>query len=222
MDADSWSARLSSSSNSKRYQSALQSRSDMYMVFEEVDGDDDIREEFPCPFCSEYFDIVGLCCHIDDEHPMEAKNGVCPVCALRVGIDMVAHITLQHGNVFRMQRKRKSRKGGSHSTLSLLRKELREGNLQSLFGGSSCTVSSSNAASDPLLSSFILPIADDYTSSRPSFSAEPSSAKKSSDQIKSEVNVKAAPLSIKDQEEKAKRCEFVQGLLLSTMLDDIL
>ncbi|XP_038716780.1 protein DEHYDRATION-INDUCED 19 homolog 3-like isoform X4 [Tripterygium wilfordii] len=194
MDADSWSARLSSSSNSKRYQSALQSRSDMYMVFEEVDGDDDIREEFPCPFCSEYFDIVGLCCHIDDEHPMEAKNG----------------------------RKRKSRKGGSHSTLSLLRKELREGNLQSLFGGSSCTVSSSNAASDPLLSSFILPIADDYTSSRPSFSAEPSSAKKSSDQIKSEVNVKAAPLSIKDQEEKAKRCEFVQGLLLSTMLDDIL
>ncbi|KAF5739896.1 protein DEHYDRATION-INDUCED 19 3 [Tripterygium wilfordii] len=191
--------------------------SDMYMVFEEVDGDDDIREEFPCPFCSEYFDIVGLCCHIDDEHPMEAKNGVCPVCALRVGIDMVAHITLQHGN-----RKRKSRKGGSHSTLSLLRKELREGNLQSLFGGSSCTVSSSNAASDPLLSSFILPIADDYTSSRPSFSAEPSSAKKSSDQIKSEVNVKAAPLSIKDQEEKAKRCEFVQGLLLSTMLDDIL
>lgn len=48
----------------------------MYMGFEEIDGDDDMREEFPCPFCSEYFDIVGLCCHIDDEHPMEAKNGV--------------------------------------------------------------------------------------------------------------------------------------------------
>ncbi|CAK9169000.1 unnamed protein product [Ilex paraguariensis] len=89
MDADSWSARLSSAS--KRYQSALQSRSskpgsyewesdgfdaDMLMAFEELDADDDIREEFPCPFCSEYFDIVGLCCHIDDEHPIEAKNGV--------------------------------------------------------------------------------------------------------------------------------------------------
>ncbi|WRX24378.1 Drought induced 19 protein type [Theobroma cacao] len=73
MDADSWSARLSSAS--KRYQSALQSRSDMFMGFEEIDGEDDIREEFPCPFCSEYFDIVGLCCHIDDEHPVEAKNG---------------------------------------------------------------------------------------------------------------------------------------------------
>lgn len=49
---------------------------DMFMGFEEIDGDDDIREEFPCPFCSEYFDIVGLCCHIDEEHPVEAKNGV--------------------------------------------------------------------------------------------------------------------------------------------------
>ncbi|KAL3515988.1 hypothetical protein ACH5RR_022890 [Cinchona calisaya] len=109
--ADSWTARLSSASRS--YKSALQSRSggtkwsgfdaEMLMGFEEIEvADDDMREEFPCPFCSEYFDIVGLCCHIDDEHPVEAKNGVCPVCAMRVGIDMVAHITLQHGNIFRI------------------------------------------------------------------------------------------------------------------------
>lgn len=221
MDAESWSARLSSAS--KRYQSALQSRSDMFMGFEEIDGEDDIREEFPCPFCSEYFDIVGLCCHIDDEHPVEAKNGVCPVCAMRVGVDMVAHITLQHGNIFKMQRKRKSRKGGSHSTLSLLRKELREGNLQSLFGGSSCIMSSSNSAPDPLLSSFILPMVDDFVSVQPHFSSETSTTKKSADVNKSERNVQASPpLSVKDQEEKAKRCEFVQGLLLSTILDDSL
>ncbi|OMP10962.1 Drought responsive protein [Corchorus olitorius] len=206
MDAESWSARLSSAS--KRYQSALQSRSDMFMGFEEIDGEDDIREEFPCPFCSEYFDIVGLCCHIDDEHPVEAKNGVCPVCAMRVGVDM---------------RKRKSRKGGSHSTLSLLRKELREGNLQSLFGGSSCIMSSSNSAPDPLLSSFILPMVDDFVSVQPHFSSETSTTKKSADVNKSERNVQASPpLSVKDQEEKAKRCEFVQGLLLSTILDDSL
>lgn len=55
----------------------MMSNADMFMGFEDFDGDDDIREEFPCPFCSEYYDIVGLCCHIDDEHPMEAKNGVC-------------------------------------------------------------------------------------------------------------------------------------------------
>ncbi|KAG6702300.1 hypothetical protein I3843_07G026000 [Carya illinoinensis] len=218
MDNDSWSARLSSAS--KRYQSALQSRSDMFMAFEELDGDDDTREEFPCPFCSEYFEIVGLCCHIDDEHPLEAKNGVCPVCAMRVGVDMVAHITLQHGNIFKMQRKRKSRKSGMHSTLSLLRKELREGNFQSLFGGSSCIISSSNAAPDPLLSSFILPMGDDFQSVQPQLSTEAGSVKKNSEDKVSERNIQSSPLSIKDQEEKAKRCKFVRGLLLSTILDD--
>lgn len=229
MDADSWSARLSSASRS--YKSALQSRSggtkwdgfdaELLMGLDEIEvADDDIREEFPCPFCSEYFDIVGLCCHIDDEHPVEARNGVCPVCAMRVGVDMVAHITLQHGNIFKMQRKRKSRKGGSHSTLSLLRRELREGNLQSLFGGSSCIVSSSSAAPDPLLSSFILPMAEDYGSHQSHSSAESVTAKKSSSEVVAERKVQQPPLSIKDQEEKTKRSQFVQGLLLSTILDD--
>lgn len=27
---------------------------------------------------------------------------VCPVCAMRVGVDMVAHITLQHGNIYKI------------------------------------------------------------------------------------------------------------------------
>lgn len=218
MDADSWNARLSSVS--KRYQSAFQSRSDVFMGFEEIEGDDDIREEFPCPFCSEYFDIVGLCCHIDDEHPIEAKNGVCPVCATRVGIDMVAHITLQHGNIFKVQRKRKSRKNGSHSTLSMLRKELQEGNLQSLFGGSSCMMSSSNAAPDPLLSSFILPMADDIATSQSRSSADISSANKGKEEIVRERYSKSSPLSIKDQEERARRSEFVHGLLMSTFFED--
>ncbi|RYR52415.1 hypothetical protein Ahy_A06g027339 isoform D [Arachis hypogaea] len=194
----------------------------MFLGFDENDGDDDIREEFLCPFCSEYFDIVGLCCHIDEEHPVEAKNGVCPVCTLRVGVDMVAHITLQHGNILKISfftcRKRKSRKGGSYSTLSLLRKELREGNLQTLFGGSSCIVSSSNAAPDPLLSSFILPVAEDLSSSQPHLSTDTRPSKKSSDEEKQYV--KPSTLSDKDKEEKAKRCTFVQGLLLSTILDD--
>ncbi|KAL6964682.1 RING-type E3 ubiquitin transferase [Sarracenia purpurea var. burkii] len=218
MDADSWSARLSSAS--KRYQSTLQSRSDMFMGFEEIDGDEEMREEFPCPFCSEFFDIVGLCCHIDDEHPVESKNGVCPVCAMRVGVDMVAHITLQHGNIFKMQRKRKSRKGGSLSPLSLLRRELREGNLQSLFGGTSCIVTSTNAAPDPLLSSFIVPMPDDFGSVQPHSSAETVSIKKSTNESVSERIVQSSPLSIKDQKEKAKRSEFVQGLLMSTILDE--
>jgi len=229
MDPNMWAARLTSAS--KRYQSALQSRSgmklddfdaEMFMGFDEIDMDDDIREEYPCPFCTEYFDIVGLCCHIDEEHPIEAKNGVCPVCAMRVGVDMVAHITLQHGSIFKMQRKRKSRKGSSYSTLSMLRRELREGNLQSLFGGSSCVVSSSNAAPDPLLSSFILPMVEEYDNVPSHSSPESLSVKKNTSASNSERKVEEAPMSIKDKEEKAKKSDFVQGLLLSTMLDDIL
>ncbi|KAJ0734461.1 putative drought induced 19 type, zinc-binding protein [Helianthus annuus] len=217
MDADSWAARLSSTS--KRYQYVLQSRSssDMFMGFEDVEMDDDVREEFPCPFCTGYFDIVGLCCHIDDEHHLASKNGVCPVCAVRVGVDMVAHITLQHGNIFKMQQKRRSRKGSSLSTLSLLRRELREGNLQSLFGGSSYLGQSANAAPDPLLSSFILPIGDDSASTP---SAESVAVPKSTGEKASERKPQSPPLSTEDKEERSKRSEFVQGMLLSMIFDD--
>lgn len=43
---------------------------------EEYEGEEEQKSEFLCPFCSEDFDVVGLCCHIDEEHPVEAKNGV--------------------------------------------------------------------------------------------------------------------------------------------------
>ncbi|KAK6121085.1 hypothetical protein DH2020_045178 [Rehmannia glutinosa] len=191
MDAYYWAP--PPSSVFKRYQSPLQSRSgnkwdgfeaEMLMKFEEIDMDDDIREEYPCPFCSDYFDIVGLCCHIDDEHPVVADNG------------------------------RKSRKAGSHSTLSKLRKELREGNLRSLFGGSFI-----NVAPDPLFSSFILPVVEDYEGV-PSDSS-PELVKKSPTDIVSDRKVEQQrPMSIKDQKEKAERCDFVQGMLWSTILDD--
>ena len=44
--------------------------------YEDLEGEDDSKSEFICPFCADVFDIVGLCCHIDEEHPVEAKNGV--------------------------------------------------------------------------------------------------------------------------------------------------
>ncbi|XP_033129240.1 protein DEHYDRATION-INDUCED 19 homolog 5-like [Brassica rapa] len=42
----------------------------------EVEGEDEFREEYACPFCSDYFDIVSLCCHIDEDHPMDTINGI--------------------------------------------------------------------------------------------------------------------------------------------------
>lgn len=43
---------------------------------EELEGEEEQKPEFLCPFCAEDFDVVGLCCHIDEEHAIEAKNGV--------------------------------------------------------------------------------------------------------------------------------------------------
>jgi len=215
MDPNSWT-RLSTSS--RRYQS----RSDAFNLVEETDGDEQ-RPEYLCPFCAEDFDIVGLCCHMDEEHTVQAKNGVCPICAKKVGTGLVSHITMQHGSLLKVQRKRRLRRGGSNSTLSILKKELREGNLQSLLGGSSFMMPSSiNTEPDPLLSSFmyntaIEPSRDQTQSSTAIMSAVESSNKDFS--ARSEKH-QVATLSGEDEEEKARQSEFVQGLLLSTFLND--
>ncbi|KAI5581032.1 hypothetical protein POPTR_008G213400v4 [Populus trichocarpa] len=211
MASDSWASRFSTSS--RRYQT----RSDLY---DETETEEDLKAEYLCPFCGEDFDVVGLFCHIDEEHPAEAKNGVCPVCAKRVGMNIVTHITGQHGNFFNVQRKRRLRKGGANSAFSILRKELREGSLQSLLGGSSCFVSSSNTEPDPLLSPFIFnpPSFDEPLNAKPLSSVEGSSVKGSTTEFL-ERKVQHPHLSDEDQE-KSRKSEFVQGLLLSTILDD--
>ncbi|XP_034910386.1 protein DEHYDRATION-INDUCED 19 homolog 4-like [Populus alba] len=119
----------------------------------ELGSEKDLKVEYICPFCGEDFDVVGLFCHINEKHPAEAKNGLYPVCAKRVGMDIVTHITWCLGISY--LHKRRARKGGANSAFSILRKELQEGSLQSLLGGSSCFVLSSNTKLDPLLSPFI-------------------------------------------------------------------
>ncbi|KAL1807405.1 protein DEHYDRATION-INDUCED 19 homolog 4 [Daucus carota subsp. sativus] len=217
MDSDSW-ARLSTSA--RRYQF----RSDSFSGGEEMEGEEGLRQEFLCPFCGEDFDMVGLCCHIDEEHMVEVKNGVCPVCARKVGTELVGHITMQHGSLLKVQRKRRYRRGGSNSTLSILRRELRDGNLQSLLGGSSNLVSSTNTEADSLLSSFICNtspvVSDEPIAVQPHSSDEIGAVANDSTVSSAERTVHKSPLSEKDQEEKARRCEFVQGLLMSTMFSD--
>ncbi|KMT05834.1 hypothetical protein BVRB_7g165750 [Beta vulgaris subsp. vulgaris] len=71
MDADSWTSRLSSVSQC--YQSAFQSRSDFFTGLEEIEGDDDIREEFSCPFCAESFKIQ-VEDTVDDERPPRGRD----------------------------------------------------------------------------------------------------------------------------------------------------
>ncbi|XP_010511260.1 PREDICTED: protein DEHYDRATION-INDUCED 19 isoform X4 [Camelina sativa] len=204
--------------DSKRFLATLRSRSEMLMGFEEIDGDDDFQEEFACPFCAESFDIIGLCCHIDDEHTLESKNAVCPVCSLKVGVDIVAHITLHHGSLFKLQRKRKSRKSGTNSTLSFLRKELREGDLQRLLGFTSRngSVPPPSGTPDPLVSSFISP-------TRSQSSPVTRQTKKVSEEkhIERKRQVCISPVSSKDREERRHKSEFVQRLLSSAIFDEV-
>ncbi|WOG83426.1 hypothetical protein DCAR_0102601 [Daucus carota subsp. sativus] len=200
MDSD-FGARISTSS--KRYQFL----SDPFSEEEEMEGDEETRPEYMCPFCAEDFDMVGLCCHIDEEHMVEAKNGACPICAMKVGMDLVSHITMQHGSLLK---------------ISFTYIELREGNLHSLLQGSSGLVSSANTEADPLLSSFMYnpPANDDPVNIQPHSSDKAFSVEDNFVESSSKRKAPQPVLSDKDHEERARKCEFVQGLLLSTFLDD--
>uniref|UniRef100_A0A0E0L1G9 Drought induced 19 protein type zinc-binding domain-containing protein n=2 Tax=Oryza punctata TaxID=4537 RepID=A0A0E0L1G9_ORYPU len=81
MDAgDAW-GRSSSSSSAAAAARRLQSRYDLYMGFDDADaaGVEEVEarggEAYNCPFCGEDFDFVAFCCHVDDEHAVEAKSG---------------------------------------------------------------------------------------------------------------------------------------------------
>jgi hypothetical protein len=142
-----------------------------------VDGDEDVRSDFSCPYCYEDFDLTSLCSHLEDEHCFEFKPAICPVCAARIGKDMLGHVTLQHANLLKMQRRRRFQRGGtpSSATLSLLGKELRDAHLQALLGGSTSYMGSlSTNAADPLLSNlgYSLPISEAEDPPKPSVTVD--------------------------------------------------
>ncbi|KAL3648646.1 hypothetical protein CASFOL_005049 [Castilleja foliolosa] len=203
MDSDSW-ARFSS------YSRRCLSRSDVYNE-EGCEVEEEPNPEYLCPFCAEDFDMVGLCCHIDEMHPVPAKNGVCPVCSRNVGSNLVRHLT----------GRRVSRRGGFNSSFPILRRELRDENLQSLFSRSSLSGSLAHTESDPVLSSFIVspPEVDKSYGVQPLSLVKPASSTELSAQ---NVEDRFVQLSEEDLKEKAQRCEFVRGLLVSTFLDDYL
>lgn len=194
------------------------------MGIDDMKVDYDMRAEFTCSFCDLDFDIATLCRHLEDHHPFESSNAVCPVCAAKVGRDMVGHITLQHGHLFKVQRRRRFRKGvmPSNSTLSFLGKELREVQLHSLLGGafSRSGGTSSNAASDPLLASlvYMLPKPETEEHPQPSLSTETCSTKDSPhlDNMTSAESSITAEEREQMFEEEVRRTEFAQQLVLST------
>ncbi|GAB4843060.1 hypothetical protein Ancab_013039 [Ancistrocladus abbreviatus] len=266
---DQWNARLSASS--KRFQS----RSDVFLGGDDVaEVDDDYKQEFLCPFCAEEFDIVGLFCHIDEEHLAEVRNGfvqvrrdavtlhqsllpvvvffifrfslVCSVLGfgsgftfMKVGVSvsrppfylcvnalyyiLMGRVEIPYGiSLTKRSRAAQEEIAQRWAYLHVLPTEegLRDVNRQSLLGNSSYGLAPSNSDPDPLLSSFMYssPVAELRTG-EPRSSADTSSTKKASDE-NNEESAGRPLLSVKEQEEKARKCKFVQGLLLSTILDD--
>jgi hypothetical protein len=200
---------------------------DRHVNLDDVDGDEDVRPDFSCPYCYEDFDITSLCAHLEDEHCFESKPAICPVCAAKIGTDMVGHVTLQHAHLFKMPRRRRFRRGGtpSSATLSLLGKELREAHLQALFGGGTSRMGSlGTTATDPLLTNldYSLPISEAEDPPKSSVTIDtPSKPLTSIHQPSPSAD---ALLTAEEREQKSKdvalRVKFMQQLVLSTIFGD--
>ncbi|XP_060203012.1 protein DEHYDRATION-INDUCED 19 homolog 4-like isoform X3 [Lycium barbarum] len=120
MDSDFWNNHISTA---KRHFN-LQHHNSQFdrLSIDDFEVEEEARPDFPCPYCYEDFDIASLCSHIEDEHSCESKATVCPICSVKVVSDLLSHITLQHGHLLKVQRRRRLRKVAipSSQALSLL------------------------------------------------------------------------------------------------------
>ncbi|KAM7500766.1 hypothetical protein LguiA_025180 [Lonicera macranthoides] len=137
MDSDFWTSRLAAAKRQFTLQHQHTSQLDRLNI-DDFEVEEEVRPDFPCPYCYEDFDISSLCSHLEDEHSCEIK------------------VTDY------LQRRRRLRRVAipNSQVLSLLGRDLREAHLQVLLGSggyrSNVPSSSSNAVSDPFLSSLVL------------------------------------------------------------------
>ncbi|XP_041026621.1 protein DEHYDRATION-INDUCED 19-like [Juglans microcarpa x Juglans regia] len=231
MDSDFWTSRLTAAKRQYTHQHNHQSSHLDRLNIDDFELEDDVRPDFTCPYCYEDFDIVSLCSHLEDEHSYESKVTVCPICSVKVARDVLSHITLHHGHLFKLQRRRRLRRVAipNSQALSLLGRDLREAHLQALLGGGGHRSNNSNvsaAAADPFLSSFILnfPASETEEISKSVVNgAEDTSAKHAAPAHiwKSSFD---PSLSYEEREKRmrqaAGRAGFMQDLLFSTLLND--
>eukprot|EP00253_Pinus_taeda_P015306 PITA_15306 len=236
MDAELWASRMTAA----KRQALL--NTDQYFCLDDLEGDD-TRVDFLCPVCYVDFDIASLCCHLEEEHCYETTIAPCPVCAANVGNDIVGHITSQHSHLFKISftfpfdyimkfvkyvfccldcvRRRKYLRGRIQSNSVPGRERL-----HSIVGGGSSRFSgySSNDAPDPLLSSFIygFPIIESHEQEKPSSSMDDTSTMNSSDSqaVISDNSAVNEEESKRIFEEGVQRAQYVQQLVLSTILPD--
>ncbi|VVB06978.1 unnamed protein product [Arabis nemorensis] len=197
------------SSKKYRLEELVKYQSGSCIEFEDVEGDDDdMAVDYPCPFCSDDYDLVELCHHIDDEHQLDANNGT-----LRLHMK---HICFSLTKTYREQKQRLY-KDESYSSLSPGTKKY----LQSLIDEPLSRNHTSKSVPDSLLS-FIYnpPSPNEHKLLLPDLST--SIGEKSSIRDPTEKDGKSlSPLSDTELLEKAKKREFVQGLISSAIFDHI-
>ncbi|KVI12526.1 Drought induced 19/ RING finger protein 114 [Cynara cardunculus var. scolymus] len=163
---------------------------DSYIDLEDSEEEEEESNlEIGCPYCSEGFDALGLCVHLEDQHPLEIKTG------------------------------RKLHDDESFSIISLLRRKLQE-HSRSLQKESTSVASSTNAATDPLLLSFVYNPSQSHEPEvvQLDSSAEPGSSKMLSKDYTLESDIPGCSLTCKDHEEKALKSDFIQTILFSTII----
>ncbi|CAM0882060.1 unnamed protein product [Alopecurus aequalis] len=218
MDSEHWISRLAAA---KRFYAAqlghIDDMSGMGMEEVEMDMEDDgemdmememqLEEarwpEVACPYCYEDYDLGSLCVHLDEDHPYEPHPAPCPICSEKITRDMLNHITMQHGYLF------KALLGGGHSRRS-----------------SNTATTTTNIYADPLLSSFGLGFA---TSDAEEPSKSPVPVPNDTSKLKEappqpwESSIDSS-LTSEEREQKREqatsRATFVQDLVLSTLFGD--
>ncbi|GAB4831154.1 hypothetical protein Ancab_005161 [Ancistrocladus abbreviatus] len=236
MDSEFWTSRLAAAKRQFNLQHHLHNHLNGAPQLDRLNMDEfaveeEVRPNISCPYCHEDFDIASLCTHLEEEHSSESKATVCPICSARVLGDMLSHITLQHGHLFKLQRCRRLRRVAipSSQALSLLGRDLREAHLQVLLGGSgfrSNTTTAANTVTDPFLSSLVLNIVgsepDEFSKSMGS-STEDSSTKNATSARLWKPSFDSS-LSSEERERRIRQATgkagFVQDLLLCTLLED--
>ncbi|MBA0557859.1 hypothetical protein Golob_014901 [Gossypium lobatum] len=165
MDSDFWTSRLAAAKRQYNLQHRHQTSHLDRLTIDDFEVDDEVRPDFPCPYCYEDFDIASLCSHLEDDHPCESKVTVVERKMIRIEIssfslllnlymvfmacdlrwnkvpdDVFMRIVLILALIFLLQicpRRCRLRRVAipNSQALSLLGRDLREAHLQVLLGG---------------------------------------------------------------------------------------
>ncbi|KAL7129991.1 hypothetical protein ABFS83_13G103800 [Erythranthe nasuta] len=232
-DSDNfWTARIAAAKRQLNHRH--QSEKDGLMNMEDLEA----RPEYRCPYCYEEIDAPSFCSHLQAHHSSESTPTVCPICSVKVSGNILSHITIQHGHLFKLERRRPLRRFpiSNSQSLSLLGRDLREAHLQLLLGGAttatrhqSNSATSSSTLTDKFLSSLASNLfaseSDEISKSLISSLAEEGDYAKN---VASKHTWKSSYYYSLSREEREKRMEeaagravFVQDLFFSTILAEL-